>query len=128
TGNVVNFSYSGATTGKTLSAVVLRDGAVKYYGKLVASIASASGSASVTLPGDFAAATDTVQVFVEECNGDNFSDFASAYKQLNVNPGGGGDDPGDYFKLWGKTTTYLKSNFWNWILLIFCFGWIWMAF
>ncbi|MCL1951219.1 MAG: hypothetical protein FWF60_00175, partial [Oscillospiraceae bacterium] len=42
--------------------------------------------------------------------------------------GGGGDGPGDYFVLWGKTTTYLKSNFWNWILLIFCFGWIWMAF
>jgi len=42
--------------------------------------------------------------------------------------GGGGDDPGDCFVLWGKTTTYLKSNFWNWILLIFCFGWIWMAF
>ncbi|MCL1951413.1 MAG: InlB B-repeat-containing protein, partial [Oscillospiraceae bacterium] len=30
---------------------------------------------------------------------------------------GGGGDSGDYFKLWGKTTTYLKSNFWNWILL-----------
>ncbi|MCL1951405.1 MAG: hypothetical protein FWF60_01115 [Oscillospiraceae bacterium] len=42
--------------------------------------------------------------------------------------GGGGDDPGDCFVLWGKTTTYLKSNFWNWILLIFLFGWIWMAF
>ncbi|MCL1952599.1 MAG: hypothetical protein FWF60_07205 [Oscillospiraceae bacterium] len=43
-------------------------------------------------------------------------------------PATGGGDTGDYFKLWGKTTTYLKSNFWNWILLIFCFGWIWMAF
>ncbi|MCL1952779.1 MAG: fibronectin type III domain-containing protein [Oscillospiraceae bacterium] len=45
--------------------------------------------------------------------------------------GGGGTDPVDdsaYFKLWSKTTTYLKSNFWNWILLIVCFGWIWMAF
>ncbi|MCL1952385.1 MAG: hypothetical protein FWF60_06115 [Oscillospiraceae bacterium] len=41
---------------------------------------------------------------------------------------GGGGDTGDYFKLWGKTTKYLKSNFWNWILLIVCFGWIWMAF
>jgi len=219
-GNTVNFSYSGATTGKTLSAVVLRDGAVKYYGKLVAST-SASGSASVTLPGDFATATDTVQIFVEECNGDNFSDFASAYKQLaiptltsgSVNRtsdtaatigftsnlegtayyyvqnsgdgapsaalvksanqslglvtvgtnsgksvtltagakdiyvvldagalseplkiqaaafgGGGGTDPGaNYIKLWGKTTKYL-SNFGNWLMVIFLFGWIWMAF
>ncbi|MCL1952557.1 MAG: DUF6273 domain-containing protein [Oscillospiraceae bacterium] len=45
--------------------------------------------------------------------------------------GGGGTDPVDdslYIRLWGKTTKYLKSCFWNWILLIFCFGWIWMAF
>ncbi|MCL1951978.1 MAG: hypothetical protein FWF60_04040 [Oscillospiraceae bacterium] len=45
-----------------------------------------------------------------------------------VIPATGGGDTGDYFVLWGKTTTYLKSNFWNWILLIFLFGWIWMAF
>jgi len=32
-----------------------------------------------------------------------------------------------YFKLWGKQTTWEKT-FLNWILLIFCFGWIWMAF
>ncbi|MCL1952383.1 MAG: hypothetical protein FWF60_06105, partial [Oscillospiraceae bacterium] len=53
------------------------------------------------------------------------------YAKLTPSAGGGGTDPVDdsaYFKLWGKTTTYLKSNFWNWILLIFCFGWIWMAF
>ena len=80
-GNVVNFNYSDATPGKTLSAVVLGSGgAVKYYGKLVAST-SASGTASVILPGDFAT-TDTVQIFVEEANGDNYTDFASAYKQL----------------------------------------------
>jgi len=42
--------------------------------------------------------------------------------------GGGGTDPGaNYIKLWGKTTKYL-SNFGNWLLVIFCFGWIWMAF
>jgi len=32
-----------------------------------------------------------------------------------------------YFKLWGKTTRWEKT-FLNWILLIVCFGWIWMAF
>ena len=42
--------------------------------------------------------------------------------------GGGGTDPGaKYIKLWGKTTTWL-DNFGNWLLVIFCFGWIWMAF
>jgi len=82
-GDTVSFSYSGATAGKTLSAVVLGSGgAVKYYGKLLASTA-ASGTASVTLPGDFLA-TDTVQIFIEEANGDNQTDFASAYKQLTV--------------------------------------------
>jgi hypothetical protein len=30
-------------------------------------------------------------------------------------------------KLWGKTTKY-PSNFLNWLLVIVCFGWIWMAF
>jgi len=39
----------------------------------------------------------------------------------------GGDTPNDYLKLWGKVTTY-KKNFLNYILLILCFGWIWMAF
>ena len=33
----------------------------------------------------------------------------------------------DYFKLWGKTTTWEKTPL-NWILLLLCFGWIWMAF
>ena len=33
----------------------------------------------------------------------------------------------DYIWLWGKKTGYL-SNFLNWMLCIFCFGWIWMAF
>ena len=32
-----------------------------------------------------------------------------------------------YIKLWGKVTKYL-DNFGNWLLVIFCFGWIWMAF
>jgi len=31
------------------------------------------------------------------------------------------------FKLWGKTTTWEKTPL-NWILLILCFGWLWMAF
>ena len=41
--------------------------------------------------------------------------------------GGGGTDTTNYIKLWGKTTKYV-SDFWNWLLCIICFGWIWMAF
>jgi hypothetical protein len=33
----------------------------------------------------------------------------------------------DYFTLWGKLTKWEKTPM-NWILLIVCFGWIWMAF
>ncbi|MCL1952245.1 MAG: DUF6273 domain-containing protein [Oscillospiraceae bacterium] len=36
-------------------------------------------------------------------------------------------DDTNYIKLWGKTTKYV-SDFWNWLLCIVCFGWIWMAF
>jgi len=32
-----------------------------------------------------------------------------------------------YFKLWGKDTSWEKTPL-NWFLLIACFGWIWMAF
>jgi len=124
TGNTVTFDYSSATAGKTLSAVVLSSGgAVKYYGKLLAST-TASGNASVTLPSDFAAG-DTVQIFVEEANGDSQTDFASAYKQLTV-PAGGGDTT-KYVGLFGKYTSY-PSNFWNWFMFIALFGFIWMWF
>jgi hypothetical protein len=41
--------------------------------------------------------------------------------------GGGGTDTTKYIKLWGKTTGYV-SNFWNWLMCIFLFGWIWMVF
>ncbi|MCL1951447.1 MAG: hypothetical protein FWF60_01325 [Oscillospiraceae bacterium] len=34
---------------------------------------------------------------------------------------------GKFIHLWGKETKWL-DNFWNWLLVIFCFGWIWMAF
>ena len=37
------------------------------------------------------------------------------------------DDTTEYFTLWGKFTTWEKTPL-NWIFLILCFGWIWMAF
>ena len=43
-------------------------------------------------------------------------------------PDGPKESPPSAFRLWGKQTTYDKGLWYNWILLIFCFGWIWMAF
>jgi len=40
----------------------------------------------------------------------------------------GPEPPPNTFKLWGIQTTYDKGLWYNWILLIVCFGWIWMAF
>ena len=83
TGRRIDFAYTGAMAGKTLSAVVLdNNGAVKYYGKLADNIA-ANGDASVTLPEGFTD-TDTMQIFVEELGSDYYTDFASGYKQLDI--------------------------------------------
>ena len=73
----INFSYSGATAGSTLSAVVKSStGALKYYGQLATNIGT-SGTASVTVPEDFASG-DTLSVFVEEVNSSTATDYASA--------------------------------------------------
>ena len=121
TGDTVSFDYSGATAGKTLSAVVLGSGgAVKYYGKLVASTA-ASGSASITLPGDFQAA-DTVQIFVEDCNGVNETDFSSAYKQLGISAAGVPTKG-----IFGTNARWYGA-WWHYVLFFIGFGFIWMWF
>ena len=73
----VTFNYTGATAGKTLSAVIMSNGGVvKHYGKLATVPAGGSGSASLTTPEDFVM-TDTIWVFVEEINGDSNTDYAS---------------------------------------------------
>ncbi|MCL2037156.1 MAG: hypothetical protein FWG83_07240, partial [Oscillospiraceae bacterium] len=81
-GNVITFDYSGATPGKTLAAVVMRDGEVAHYAKLVDNTDENGDDVELTLPGDYNSATDTVQIFVEEANGVNETDFASAFVRL----------------------------------------------
>ncbi len=49
--------------------------------------------------------------------------LTNAFSGLKENPA----DNTKYIKLWGKTTKYV-SNFWNWLMCILLFGWIWMAF
>ena len=80
-GRTITFGYSFATSGITLSAIVEDSaGIVKYYGKLEENLNPSgvlgAGTATVTVPEDFAA-TDTLKIFVEECNGDSYTDFAS---------------------------------------------------
>ncbi|MCL2071190.1 MAG: hypothetical protein FWH07_03035 [Oscillospiraceae bacterium] len=83
-GNVITFDYNGATAGKTLSALVMRDGEVAYYGKLVENTSENGTDVALNLPGDFDTDTDKVQLFVEEANGVNETDFASAFVELAI--------------------------------------------
>ena len=60
--------------------------------------------------------TPDVRLFVTDDEGNVISEVTA----------NSSDSGKEYFKLWGKTTRWEKT-FWNWILLIVCFGWIWMA-
>jgi len=81
TGRTITFDYAGATTSKTLSAIVRESsGKVKYYGRLVV-LTTDQGNADVTVPDDFAAA-DELRIFVEEINDGNKTDFAGEPTKL----------------------------------------------
>ncbi|MCL2071926.1 MAG: leucine-rich repeat domain-containing protein, partial [Oscillospiraceae bacterium] len=85
TGNTITFDYAGATPNKTLSAVVMNDeGVVSYYAKLVANTMESDTDVELTLPDDFFRRYDTVQIFVEEANGVNQTDFASEFVELTT--------------------------------------------
>ena len=84
-GRTVSFDYSGATVSDALSAIVSDSSGLKYYGQLEDSIdASGNGTASVTIPSDFVVGSDKLEIFVEEINGDNLTDFASVRKAISV--------------------------------------------
>ena len=65
--------------------------------------------------------TDEVAKFIMP---DGAVTATAIYEPINPDPP---PDNKKYIRLWGKQTKYL-SNLFNWILCIFCFGWIWMAF
>ena len=54
----------------------------RWYGQLAAST-TASGNASVTIPDGFGGG-DTLNIFVEEVNGNNLTDFASELVALTI--------------------------------------------
>lgn len=83
-GNTLTFSYSGAQTGTNeyLSAVILENGAITYYGRILRST-SASGTASLSLPsGVTLSDTTKLYVFNEQFNGDKRTDYASALSPI----------------------------------------------
>lgn len=83
-GDVVTVKYSGATADKTLSFIVKNGNeTTTHYGKLAEKIDS-EGEASFKLSTGFNGATDKIEVFVEEINGENESDFASEPKALDM--------------------------------------------
>ena len=59
--------------------------------------------------------------------GDNTTTYSNVPVQVRGLNVFSDSNPPDTFKLWGVQTRWEK-NFWNWVLCIVCFGWIWMAF
>lgn len=83
-GNTLTFSYSGAQTGTNeyLSAVILENGAITYYGRIL-QLTSASGTANLSLPSGVALSDTTkLYVFNEQFNGDKRTDYASALSPI----------------------------------------------
>lgn len=82
-GGTVSFSYSGAQTGtdEYLSAVVVENGAVTHYGRILQLDGTAggeSGTASLSLPAGVTLSGNTkLYVFNEQYNGDKKTDYAS---------------------------------------------------
>ena len=100
-GGTVEITYTGTETGgNEYVSVLLCDSNdnVLYYGKIAQN--SASGTASIAIPGDLAPGDYTLKVFSEQCNGDYNTDYASNFtdsaltvekpvdEQFNLAPGG----------------------------------------
>ncbi len=84
-GDTVSINYSGAQTGddEYISAMIAdASGEIVYYGPIAK--ASASGTASITLPSDIAIGTYTLKVFNEQRNGDNRADVASPFVNVTL--------------------------------------------
>ena len=78
-GSTISIDYTGATVGKTLSAVIVDgSGNLVYYGNLAENIAK-DGTVEVTLPSTFNSSTMTLKLFTETLNGDYKTDYASEF-------------------------------------------------
>lgn len=82
-GGTVEITYTGTETGgNEYVSVLLCDSNdnVLYYGKIAQN--SASGTASITIPGDLAPGSYNLKVFSEQCNGDYNTDYASNFTDI----------------------------------------------
>ena len=82
-GGTVEITYTGTETGgNEYVSVLLCDSNdnVLYYGKIAQN--SASGTASIAIPGDLAPGSYNLKVFSEQCNGDYNTDYASDFTDI----------------------------------------------
>ena len=82
-GGTVEIAYTGTETGgNEYVSVLLCDSNdnVLYYGKIAQN--SASGTASIAIPGDLAPGSYNLKVFSEQCNGDYNTDYASNFTDI----------------------------------------------
>ncbi len=81
----VGINYSNAKTDKNeYVSAILCDASdnVLYYGNIAQG--SASGTQTVNIPAGLAAGNYTLKVFSEQLNGDKKTDYASAFKTINL--------------------------------------------
>ena len=85
-GGTVEITYTGAETGgnEYVSAMLCdSNDNVLYYGNIAQD--SAGGTASIAIPADLAPGNYTLKVFSEQCNGDKQTDYASEFKNIDLN-------------------------------------------
>ena len=84
-GHTADISYSGAKTGDNeyVSAMIVdENGTILYYGRVAQN--SESGTASVAIPADLQLGSYTLKMFNEQYNGDNKTDYASAFVNISL--------------------------------------------
>ncbi len=111
-GNNITVSYSGANTGSNeyVSAILVsatNENNPLYYGRIANNSASSTG-ADITIPSGLAAGDYKIKVFAEQYNGDEMTDYASAFGTIDLvveaapaspapTPSTPSDGPVDYF-------------------------------
>ncbi len=87
-GNEITFDYTGATTGANeYISVMIVDSSnnITHYAKVEDLSTTADGSASFILPSTFSVGdTVNLKIFNEQANGDNKTDYSSAFKEFTV--------------------------------------------
>ena len=86
------FTYTGAVTGRNqyLSCTLAQGGDIKYYGILAGCASSGSSRGRFVIPVSGVAAGDyALNIFCEQANGDNFSDFAGTPESMILAVSGG---------------------------------------